>query len=139
MHALFPIDNALDSLKGSNGFHILDQAKWLWAGYSNQEQIEKFVLSTQGPVRPLPLDCDLLECLMEGHLGEIQWQHKSVHLDDIKRNLKTLETLFEVALRNLDLVFQKAEESWSKLKPSKCFHYNCQQDHKVKVELRIQS
>ena len=78
------IDNALDSLEGSDGFHILDQAKWLWAGYSCQGQLGKYVLSTQGPVRPLSLDSDPLECLMEGHVGEIQWQHKSVYLDDIK-------------------------------------------------------
>ena len=35
----------------------------------------KIALSTQGPVRPLPLDRDPDERLMECLLGGIQWEH----------------------------------------------------------------
>ena len=53
---------------------------------------------------------------MEGLLGDIQWTHCLVYLDDIV----AFGSDFQVALHNLELVFQRLRSANLKLKPSKC-------------------
>ena len=118
------IDDALDSLGGSNWFHTLDLASGYWQVAMATKAKEKTAFSThrglfQWTVMPFGL-CNApatFERLMEGLLGDIQWKHCLVYLDDII----VFGNSFEVALHNLNLVFQRLRKAGLKLKPSKCF------------------
>lgn len=84
------IDCALDSLGGSNWFRTLDLASGYWQVAMATKDREKNAFSTHRglfhwTVMPFGL-CNApatFERLMEGLLGDIQWKHCLVYLDDI--------------------------------------------------------
>ena len=117
------IDDALDSLGGASWFSTLDLASGYWQVAMDPESEEKTAFVThrglfQWLVMPFGL-CNApatFERLMEGLLGDIQWTHCLVYLDDIV----AFGSDFQAALHNLELVFQRLRTANLKLKPSKC-------------------
>jgi len=118
------IDDALDSLGGSKWFSTLDLASGYWQIAMDEEDVAKTAFTTHRGlfhwlVMPFGL-CNApatFERLMEGILGDLQWQKCLVYLDDII----VFGTDFDVAYSNLEEVFQRLIEAKLKLKPKKCF------------------
>lgn len=118
------IDDALDSLGGSNYFCVMDLASGFWQQRVREEDRPKTAFAThkglfQFKCMPFGMANSpaSFERLMDVVLNGLQWERCLVYLDDVIVFGKS----FEDTLENLSTVFERFKMANLKLKPKKCF------------------
>ena len=117
------IEDCLDALNGCKWFSTLDLASGYWQVAMDDADMEKTAFQThlglyEFRVMPFGL-CNApatFERLMDGLLGDLKWTKCLVYLDDVV----AFGTSFDIAMANLELVFERLRRANLKLKPKKC-------------------
>ena len=117
------IDDSLDALAGSKWFSTLDLASGYWQVAMDPKDRDKTAFCThcglfQWLVMPFGLSNApaTFERLMETVLGDIQWRHCLIYLDDVI----AFGNDFQKALCNLEMVLKRLQRAHLRLKPKKC-------------------